>query len=69
MPDITITFASSEKVAVRCYAKNAHLVLKIGELTLIFAAGLLPAVRDAITECLKQNAKVAKKKTPRKRRS
>lgn len=60
MPDVNIQFNDDEPIAVRCFPKNAHLVLKLGHISLYFAASLLPVVRDEITSCLK---KIAKGKT------
>lgn len=57
MPEINVLFSANEPIAVRCFPENAHLVLKLGHISLYFAASLLPVVRDEITSCLKKIAK------------
>lgn len=69
MPEVTIIFDDAEEATVRCYPHNSHLILKLGTVSLYLGSALLPIVRDAITECLKQTAKVAKKKTTKKRKA
>lgn len=62
--DVTIVLDPTEKPAVRCFKKNAHIAFKVGTITLIFMAGLLPTMRDAIADCLSKSAKAkARKKT------
>jgi hypothetical protein len=61
MPEVTIVL-DSDRVAIRCYPKNSHLILKIGTLSLILAASLLPKVHAELTRCLSKSAATKKGK-------
>jgi hypothetical protein len=60
MSEVTIVLDPTETPAIRCFEKNAHVALKLGALTLIFAANLLPTIQAEISKCLKKSGKKSK---------
>lgn len=62
MSDVTIVLDAADRPAVRCFKKNAHVVLKLDTISIILTAALLPLVRDAIAACLNSTKAKARKK-------
>lgn len=52
MSEVTVVLDATDKPAVRCFKKNAHVVLKLDTISIVLTAALLPRVRDAIVACL-----------------